>query len=186
MDTLTSNRISDFIRILKKVKDSRFSKTTKSIGYNLNFTTGEPLQQETTGYDEEDLKSMLIDLRKFTIKTDGVFLLDICDLLIQHTTDETIIDNLSKCKNRYLQIKEQTPIIFMIDNEIETGWSTIRKWLYGEYIHDRQERQNLLNLGIGQEMHKFNFLNLILGLKKVCSVIARNAEIILDRQKVEA
>jgi hypothetical protein len=50
MDLQTRQRIEQFISINEKVKNSRFTKETKTVSFNLNVEIGKPLQQNLGGY----------------------------------------------------------------------------------------------------------------------------------------
>jgi hypothetical protein len=180
MNSLDKQKIKQFIEVCEKVKNSRFVKETKNVTFNLSIGVGKPLEQNLDGFDEDNLRSMLIDLRKFTLKKDNVYILDICDFLILNTTNQDIILNLQKCKNNYLILLDKPIIKMIINNEVETGWDVIRKWFYGHYFHEDQEKQNMQNLGFIKQMHKFSFVNAITELIGLCSVVANNAKLILD------
>lgn len=180
MNSLDKQKIKHFIEICEKVKNSRFVKDTKTVSFNLSVGVGKTLEQNLGGFDEDNLRSMLIDLRKFTLKKDNVYILDTCDFLILNTTNPDIILNLQKCKSNYLLLLNQPTIEMIINNEIETGWDVMRKWFYGHYFHEDQEKQNILNLGIGKQIHKFSFVTAITALINLCAVVANNAKLILD------
>jgi hypothetical protein len=174
-------KVEAFISINDKVINSKFRRETKTVSFNLNFEEGKPLEQEVAGFDEDALRSMLIDLRKFTLDRDDVNLIDICNLLITNTTDAETITNLEKCKSIFSQLKQEPPIRMVIDNEIETGWDVIRKWLYGHYFHEKQERDNLKKLGVVEKIHKYNFVVTITELISLCNTVANNAKIVLNK-----
>lgn len=55
----------------------------------------------------------------------------------------------------------------------------LKKWLYGHYVHEKQHAQDLRDLGIGQPIHRMNFVLAITDLIKICSWIANNAKVVL-------
>lgn len=120
-----------------------------------------------------------MDLRKFTIKRDDVYLPDICDLVIANTTDSKTITNIQKCKDLYSQLMNEPAIRMIIESETETGKAVMDKWLYGHYIHEKQHKQDLENLGFGQQLHKANFVWSITELIKISSWVANNAKTVL-------
>lgn len=179
MDLQDKQKIEQFIAINDKVKNSRFTKETKTVSFNLNIEIGKPLEQSLGGFDEEALRSMLMDLRKFTIKRDEVFLPYICDLVIANTSDPKTIENIKKCKDLYSQLMEEPTIKMIIESETETGKAVMDKWLYGHYIHEKQHKEDLQNLGFGQQIHKANFVWSITELIKISSWVANNAKTVL-------
>ncbi len=179
MNPSNKEKVEQFISIVEKVKNARFTRETKKVGYQLNFEAGQPLKQETTGFDEEDLRSMLLDLRKFTLKKDGVYLPDICDLLIANTTDQKIINNLQKCKDIYASLMKEPTIKMIINSKSETGEDVIKKWLYGYYFHEKQHAKDLDNLGVGQTLHKTNFVIAITNLITLSAYVANNGKLVI-------
>ncbi len=179
MDLQTKQKIEQFIAINEKVRNSRFTKETKTVSFNLSVEIGKPVEQNLGGFDEEDLRSMLMDLRKFTIKRDEVYLPDICDLVITNTSDQKTIENIQKCKSLYSQLMQEPAIKMIIESETETGKAIMDKWLYGHYIHEKQHKQDLENLGFGQKLHKANFIWSITELIKISSWVANNAKVVL-------
>ncbi len=179
MQLQDKERIEQFISINEKIKNSRFVRETKSISFNLRVGVGKPLEQNLSGFDEDDLRSMLMDLRKFTIKRDDVYLPQICDLLINHSSDQTTIKNIEKCKDLYNQLMKEPAVKMIIESDTESGKSVLDKWLYGHYIHEKQHKQDLQKLGIGQQFHKANFIWSITELIKISSWVSNNAKNVL-------
>lgn len=179
MDLQTKQKIESFVSINQKIKNSRFARKTRNVIFNLNMEVGKPLEQSLSGFDEEDLRSMLIDLRKFTIKRDDVYLPYVCDLIIANTSNKKTIANIKKCKELYDKLMKEPAIKMIIESETETGNAVMNKWLYGYYIHEKQHRQDLHNLGFGQQIHKANFIWSVTELIKISSVVANNAKTIL-------
>lgn len=179
MDLQTKQKIELFISINDKVKNARFTKETRTVSLNISFEIGKPLEQKVNGFDEEDLRSMLMDLRKFTIKRDGVYLPDICDLVIANASDPKTVENVQKCKDLYSELMKEPSIRMIIESETETGKAVMDKWLYGHYIHEKQHKEDLQNLGLGQQIHKANFVWSVTELIKISSWVANNAKTVL-------
>jgi hypothetical protein len=179
MDLDTKKRLEDFISIVEKIKNARFTKETKNISFNLNFQAGEPIKQEVTGFDEEDLRSVLLDLRKFTLKKDGVRLTEICDLLIANSTNQEITNRVQKCKDLYAEMMKEPSIKMIINSESETGKAVMDKWLYGHYFHEAEYSKDLEVIGVGLPMHKTNFVIAVTDLIKLSAVVANNAKELL-------
>ncbi len=179
MNLSDKEKVEQFISIVEKVKNARFTKETKKVGFQLNFKAGQPLKQEVTGFDEEDLRSMLLDLRKFTLKKDEVYLPNICDLLIANTSDQKIIDNLQKCKDNYELLMKEPAIKMIINSQAETGKGVMDKWLYGHYFHEKQHAKDLDNLGVGQPLHKTNFVITVTKLIALSACVANNGKLVI-------
>lgn len=179
MNESERERINQFISIVENVKNSRFIKTYKTVSFELNFVTGKPVEQKMTGFDEEDLRSMLIDLRKITLAKDGVRFTEICDLLLSCVSDQAVVGNIQQCKKNYEAIMKKTAIGMIINSVPETGKSIIDKWFYGHYFHEKQYSKDLDKLGAGLYVHKTNFVIAIINLIEVAACVANNAKLIV-------
>ena len=176
MDEKDKNRIKKFIAIADDVKKSRFYRETKSVGFNLNFEAGKGLEQSTSGYDEEDFRSMLLDLRKVIAKKEGVKFTEICDLISTNTKDVATANSVRTCKELYL--KEDTSVKMIIDGVPENNSAMRDKWINGKYFHSDKEAE-LQAVGIGRELHKYNFVTAMTGLISLVSVLSREAQAFL-------
>ena len=174
-----TEKIKKFIQIIERIKNSQFIQQTKTIGFELNFKIGEPLTQKLHGFSEDDFRSMLLDLRKLTLKKDGVRILEICDLILTNTEDSKIKENVSKCKEIYEKMMESPAIKMIINGQDEKTSDLIDKWLYGYYFHEQKGNEDKLrSLGVGQPLHRFNFVLAITDLVKLAAVVANNANLL--------
>jgi len=184
MEPTSQKKLKRFVSIVEKIKKSRFIKKTKNLNFELKFETGKPLTQTISGYDEEDFRSVLMDLRKFFLKKDGVEFREICDLVYNDTDNQTVKDNITKCKSVYDQLLKNPVIKMLIDGKEEETDAIIKRWLYGYYIHEQEKNIEALDkLGIGRELHKYNFLSTIVDLIKLSVVIVNNAKMVLSKDK---
>jgi len=178
MDAISKKQIEQFVSIVDKIVTSRFVQNTKTVGYTLNFTAGQPIEQDVKGFDENDLRSMLMDLRKLTLKRDGVNFPDICDLLVANSSDATTISNVRQCKALWSEVMEKPPVKMVIGDETESGEGMMKKWLYGHYFHEDRANE-LQELGLIEQFHKANFVIAMTDLVKIAAITANNAKVLL-------
>lgn len=179
MDTSVQKRIEQFIAIIQKVKASSFVQKTKNVGYQMNFEAGQPLKQEVVGFDEDALRSMLLDLRKVLLVRDGVYFPEICSLIIANTANQDVKRNVQKCVSLYETVLQEPAIKMVINSVNESGEDVLNKWLYGHYFHEKQHNLDLQNLGVGLPLHRINFVIAITDLIKICSWVANNAKLVI-------
>lgn len=181
MNVTTQKKLERFVSIVDKIKNSRFVGNTKNLNFELKFEEGKPLTQVISGYDEEDFRSVLMDLRKFFLRQDNIEFKQICNLIYQNTNEEVVKENITKCKDVYTELLGTNPVIKMlVDGEEEDTKTLIEKWLYGHYIHEQDRNiQALAKLGVGKELNKYLFVSAITDLIKLSVVIARNAKQVL-------
>lgn len=178
-------KIQKFIKTIERIKLSRFVRETKNIGFELDFELNKNGSQKITGADEEDLRSMLIDLRKLTLEKEDVYLLEILNLLINKTTSETNKLKIKEWKEAYENFLSSPPAISMkINEKTETVWEILEKWLYGYYFHEHDNHQKYLDgLNFSSPIHKYNFTLAVITLIKIASTISHIAEEVLNEKE---
>lgn len=176
-------KITKFINTVERIQSSRFVRNTTNIGFKLNFEVNSPLSQTIVGADEEDMRSMLIDLRKFTLKQDDVYLLDVMDQLIQISNEEDIT-KITEWRKAYEDfLSNKPPIPMTINGNSLTVFEIWEKWLYGYYFHENSNHQSYLeNLNFSSPIHKYNFTLIVTSLIKISQAISLIAQEII-RQK---
>src|SRR5690606_34754865 len=134
------DRLNLFVSIVEKIKNSRFVKEGCRFKFELSYQEGQPLQQSISGYDEEEFRSVLMDVRKFTLSKDGLQLDKICTRVARNAKDPKTIKNVEDCKMIYVQLKQRSPAIKLLIDGVEEGTEAVlQKWLYGHYFHEQDE-----------------------------------------------
>ncbi len=172
-------RINKFINIVEKLKNSQFIKTTKNIKFELNVEIGENIKQQISGYDEDQFRSMLMDLRKLLMVKDGVKLDEICDLIVKNTNKQDVIKNVTDCKRVFKELMDNPPINIIKDGESFSSEDIIKLWLYGHYVHEDDDKtKRLNNMGLSAMFIKYNFTTAITKLLDLSIIISNNAKIL--------
>jgi hypothetical protein len=175
-------RIEKFIAISEKVRSSKFRRDVdgKTIGWHLNFQAGQGIQQTISGFDEEDFRSVLMDLRKLLLKKDGVLFPEICDLIKANTTDPTIITEIEDCKNAYNKLMADPQVTMILNGTPEKASEVLSNWLYGHYIHEEKDKEEYLaKLGPAAPLHRYNFVIAITQLIDLSILISIRARKVL-------
>jgi hypothetical protein len=178
----TEERIKKFIALVDRIKSSRFVRETENIGLNLNFEVGKGGSQTIKGIDEEDMRSMLIDLRKLTLEKDEVYLPDILDLLATETSVKETQENIYKWKQAYEAFLAGPPTLpLRVNGKTDSVYEVLEKWFYGYYFHEHDKHQVFLkSLNFGEPIHKYNFAISISALIKTVRAISSIASQVLE------
>src|SRR5690606_14093389 len=148
----------------------------QSVSFSLSVELDKPVTQTLSGFDENDLRSLLLDLRKFTLAKDGVQFTDICNLLLRSTSIQNILHNVTACRDQYDKLMKNQSIKLVIDGTIDENIKVLKTWFYGHYFHEEPPRKKKLSqLGIGAQLHKFNFVQLVESLSVLSCILANNA-----------
>jgi hypothetical protein len=182
-----TEKINKFIETVERVKSSRFVKETKNLGFRLEVEVDKQGSQSIIGADEEDMRSMLIDLRKLTLEKDDVYLPNIFELLISKTTNPQDREKLNEWKVAYKNFLLNPPSIpLTVNGKTDTVWDILEKWFYGHYFHEHSNHQSFLkSLNFGAPIHKFNFTLAITTLIKIAEAISLIARRVLDEQNTK-
>jgi hypothetical protein len=119
---------------------------------------------------------MLLDLRKITLKKEGLTILEICDLLLNSNQNTAMRNSIIKCKQSYNNLMCNPMIRIVINDEVETTQKIIDRWFYGHYFHEWENLKSSLRcLDIAQPIHKFNFITAITNLASIAGRVSENA-----------
>jgi len=178
-------KIKKYIEIAEKVRNSNFIKNTKQVSFKMNIEIDKSVHFETTGFDEDLLRSALMDFRKVYMKKECTNFFRICNLLDKNTLDINTRNNIEKCKEIYEKILNRpTSIGIYINKEIQNVEKIIDDWLYGYYFHEDEKRdEKLKSIRLGILFHKASFVNSIIDLMGISVVLANNAKSIIDKNE---
>lgn len=178
-------KIKKYITVSEKVKNSNFIKNTKQVSFKMNIEIDKPVQFESEGFDEDLLRSALLDFRKIYMKKDGTNFFRIYNLLYKNTNDAEVKRNIEKCREIYTKILSRpTSIGIYINKELQNVDRIIEDWLYGYYFHEDDERdEKMKSIKLGQLFHKASFVTSIMDLMKISIVMSENAKrVILENE----
>lgn len=182
MDQDSINQIQNFITICKKLASSRFIKEAKNIKFSLSCKD-ESAKITIGDFDEDFLRSFLIDFRKIYLTKEKTNFLRICNLIKKLSKDNEIINNAEKCQERYKYFLKNSTIGFTINEDAQKPEKIIDDWLHGSYFHEDENKKLVIdNLYIGSLIHKTIFLNTVMDLVHVSIVLSNNAILFLENE----
>lgn len=177
------SRINEYIEICKRMSSSKFVKEVKEIKFSLKYDVNKSPNAKVTvcGFDEDLLRSVLMDFRKIYMKGERTYFFSIYNLIFCGTSDAELKNRITKIRHIYLERLKRANIGFYINEDKQTPEKIIDDWFNGHYFHGDHEKQNTLeNLGFTNPLHKVVFVNVILDLM-LCSIrLANNASQLLE------
>lgn len=177
-------QIENFIAICKKLASSKFIKETKNIKFTLSYKDGSA--KLTIGdFDEDLLRSCLIDFRKIYLVKEKTNFLRICNLIKKLSKNKEIISNVDKCRERYRYLLENSTIGFTINEDAQKPKKIIDDWLHGSYFHEDENKKSVIdNLHMGSFIHKTIFLNAVIDLIHISILLSNNAILFLEKRVI--
>lgn len=178
-------KVKKFIRIAEKVRNSNFLKSTKALNFKMSIGIDKPICFESSGFDEDLLKSALMDFRKIYMEKDDTSFFQIYNLLYTNTDNLDIKKNLEKCRKIYSEIlNKPTPIGIFINKELQNVKEIINDWLYGYYFHEDSEREEKMqSIMLGQLFHKASFVTSIMDLMRIAVIMSNNAKVVISEHE---
>jgi hypothetical protein len=175
-------KIKKYIRVSEKVRSSNFIKKTKQVTFRMNIEINKPARFESTGFNEDLLRSALMDFRKIYMKKEGTNFFRIYNLIYKNTDDVEVKRNIEKCREIYTQILGRpTSIGIYINEELQNVEKIIDDWLYGYYFHEDDEREEKMqSIMMGQLFHRASFVTSIIDLMKIAIIMSNNAKKIVS------
>lgn len=185
MDQDIIKQIKNFISVCEKLAHSRFIKETRNIKFSLSCKDGSA--KLTIGdFDEDFLRSFLIDFRKIYLTKEKTNFLRICKLIKKLSKDNEIIDSVKKCQERYKYFLRNSNIGFTINEDAQRPEKIIDDWLHGSYFHEDEDKKLVIdNLYIGSFIHKTIFITTVIDLTHVSIVLSNNASLFLENSSSE-
>jgi hypothetical protein len=168
-------RLHRFSRVVNSLKNSKFLKETKPVVFQINFDSEKGLRQGMEDFDEESFRSALMDIRKIISPSEGIYIGDICDILIKEQLNQDIVNNIKNCKISLERIKQEPAIKLIINEKNRVAEDTLFDWMYGLYLHEDENRQaRLKSFEAVAPVDKYNFVLTCKDLVYLAIVILNN------------
>ena len=126
--------INSFNSKTKELVESRFAKSIQNSGINISGTKGQPIKAVRNGPDLEDIKSVAVTYRLFTLDGDGISIREIAKLyekLYEKDDLRVEFNKIREALNNFLN----TNSIIEFGGKALTNGKIIDRYLYGHLIH---------------------------------------------------
>jgi hypothetical protein len=139
----------EHLRLFMRVTEGMFAEPAAAgqFGLKVNF------DRSTTSVDEslprqQDLKSLLMEVRKLDQPREDVYLPDIIDLVLARATDPEWIAGLRKARQHYDAFQQNGPFQLVDTIGPITPRGAFDLWVYGDKLHnDYDKEQRLAAMG---------------------------------------
>jgi hypothetical protein len=118
-------------------KDLRSAMTMK-------FEKGRPLTMQYHRPDEEDLRSYLLDFRKFVSPREPVHLNRVLNVAHRHITSDEIVAELAKARADWKKALKSGDVQFFTNEEAYPPERIMDLWINGSYFHDEPDKRRQL------------------------------------------
>jgi hypothetical protein len=127
---------------------------------------GAPVSMEMHEPDEEDLRSYLLDFRKFTMERESVFINRVFNVAHQHVTADLVVEALKDARREWNREQEGS-IGFIVNDQRITAAAVIDLWINGYYFHRDAEKRRRLEALAQLPLTRFHFLDAVVSASKV-------------------
>lgn len=138
---------------------SSFSLNAPAINAPVSVSHHEP--------DEEDLRSYLLDFRKFMAVNDPVFLGRVLNVAHRHVTSDEITAGLVSARSGWKNTLAAGSVRFVIDDEHLTPEMILDLWINGWYFHNDSDKRRKLDALAPMPMSRWLFIDAVVSATKV-------------------
>ncbi|GEM_PF-3661947 len=136
-----NNCIRLFLKRANELRERRVIKD-KFPGFSLSFKhENEELKFEENFPDEEDFRSLLLDLRTFVLNDEPNSFYHICNILYKKSNDEQFKEGVSLVRSKFRQALDQSSMIFKCNGVELNPEDILNYWLNGHYFHSDPEKE---------------------------------------------
>jgi hypothetical protein len=112
---------------------------------SLDWAEGGPLRVRHHEPDEEDLRSYLVDFRKFMAEREPVFLARVLSVARRHVTSDEIVAQLAAARSRWKEALKKGDFEIVVNEEQLRPETIMDLWIDGYYFHDDPEKRRKLD-----------------------------------------
>jgi hypothetical protein len=129
--------------------------------------------------NEENLRSYLMDFRKFTLKHEPVFINRVLNLAHRHITGEVLVRNLADARRGWKESMTHGDIAFLVNNERLEPEHVLDLWINGYYFHDDLEKARKLEALSRVPLSRWLFINVLVKATQILIYVAHHIKIAL-------
>ena len=111
--------------------------------------------------DEENLRSYLLDFRKFTMEGEPVFVHRVFNVAYRHITGEALVYHLTQARQQWKESMTRGEIAFLVNGHALPPEHVLDLWINGYYFHDDPEKARKLEALSNVPLSRWLFINVL-------------------------
>ena len=165
-------RIKEFIKVTRSLQRTKFIKTTKEVGVRNAKGSYKKIRLKPFGYDEEELRSSLIDFRKLVLQGETTNFYSVCNAVERSTLPQSLKNEVRELRKEFTDILNKDATLYDRGTH-DKPKEVLDKWLNGKYFHQEpSKRRALERMNFVRQVHKLVFVATILNLSRVALKLA--------------
>jgi hypothetical protein len=153
---------------------------------NLNASRETPLQVSHHEPDEEDLRSYLLDFRKFIAEQEPVFLNRVLNVAQRHVTSDEILGGIAGARSAWKDVLQKGDLAYRVNQTPLTPELVLDLWINGWYFHNDASKRRRLDALTRVPMSRWLFINAVVSATKVILYVGHVVKIALREGLVSA
>lgn len=125
--------------------------------------------------DEENLRSYLVDFRKFTMSGESVFMNWVFGVAYRHITSDEFVHHLTEARQKWKLSMTRGDIAFLVNGETLAPEDVLDCWINGYYFHDDPAKARRLQALSKVPLTRFLFIS---ALVKATQILLYAANVI--------
>lgn len=111
--------------------------------------------------DEENLRSYLLDFRKFTMEGEPVFMNWVFGVAYRHITGEHLVQHLTQARRQWKESMIRGDIAFLVNGQTLQPERVLDLWINGYYFHEDREKARKLAAFSNVPLSRWLFINVL-------------------------
>jgi hypothetical protein len=120
-----------------------------------------PIRMNHHEPDEENLRSYLVDFRKFTMQREPVFMNRVFGIAYRHITSDEFVHHLTEARQQWKLSMTRGDIAFLVNGRTLAPEDVLDCWINGYYFHDDPAKARKLEALSRVPLTRFLFIGVL-------------------------
>ncbi|MCF7834325.1 MAG: hypothetical protein K9L98_03320 [Candidatus Pacebacteria bacterium] len=176
-------KIRLYIKTVSALKKSRFYLSTSTVGVKSVKRKDKKTQLKTFGFDEDFLRSALIDFRKIILNGEPTNFFVICNIIEKGSFSDILKRKVRTIRKEFSETLNKDVTLYDRQTN-DKPKDVLDKWLNGKYFHqEKDKRQSINKMSFIVHVHKLVFVATVLDLSKIAVKLSDILDLYLKNNK---
>jgi hypothetical protein len=179
----SEQKIYSYIKVVKAIEKTKFYSTTKTVGVRNVTRKDGKMRLKTFGFDEDLLRSALIDFRKIVLEKEESNFYAICNVVEKGTFPQRLKNKVRAIRKEFSETLNKDATLYDRQTN-DKPKDVLDKWLNGNYFHqDKSKKRSIDRMKFIRHVHKLVFVATVLDLIRVSVKLSDALTIYLNNRR---
>lgn len=178
----SKQKLRSYVKLVKALEKSKFYSKTKSVGVRNVTRKDGKMRLETFGFEEEFLRSALVDFRKIILSGEETNFYAICNIIERGAFPESLKNKARNIRKEFSEVLNKEATLY--DHQThDKPKDVLDKWINGKYFHqDKNKRRSIDRMKFIRHVHKLVFVATVLDLIRASVKLADALSLYLKKR----